>query len=189
METFNVLILDTFPLRRKYKPFKIVAKGSSLWLRLPPARNRKPWETRLPKTHKSWCSRGSLPSHQGRCRGALPSFPQDLIDVETSPTHISIPANQQVQKKKGFDSSRCQHVCRTRYRLLQARSTSKAGYLYTDGADGHKQPSWGFSATWTPRQYAVPKQTGAASYTLLQTRGGLSLAKAAVPNACVHLPR
>lgn len=48
------------------------------------------------------CSPGSLPRQRGGCHGALLSFHQDPIDAETSLTHISIPANGQIQKKKGF---------------------------------------------------------------------------------------
>lgn len=123
--------------------------------KLAPASNRKPWETRLPKKHKSRCTPGGLPSHWGDCRGALPSFHWDFLDTYF---HSSKFRRKRVSLALFPTSSSCQHVCRTHCGSLQAKSTSEAGCLYTDGADEHKQPRWGFSALWPPQQHLCPSK-------------------------------
>lgn len=155
METSNMLILDTFLLRRKYKLFKIVAKGSrcctwaGLRLRLPPGRNRKPWEMRLAKkTQILMLPTSAQVVWHASGEGALEPC-SAFIRTRQMRKHLwhTFPFQQmgKFRRKRVLlelfpTRSSCQHACRTCYRLLPGRSTSKAGYLYTDAADGHKDP-------------------------------------------------
>lgn len=200
METSNIFIPDTFLLRRKYKLFEIVAKGSrcctwaGLQLRLPPAGNRKPREMRLTKkTQILMLPAAPQVVCHARCRGALLSFHQDLIDAETSLTRISIPANRQIQKKKGFAGTLPNQVelsaCLQDTLQIAARQEhEQSGVPLHRWCWWAQGPRGGFSAAWAPQQHPVPKQTGTTSYIHpAPTRGGLSSAKAAAPNACGHL--
>lgn len=96
------------------------------------------------------------------------------------------------RRKKGLveftpTSPGCQHVCRTHYQIAASQEHEQSTVPV-------RRWCWWAQATqvrchcwWTPQQHAVPKQTGTASYALLRSRCGLSSARAAVPNACVHL--
>lgn len=184
METSNILILDTFLLRRKYKLFKIVAKGSRCctwagpWLRLPPGRNRKPWEMRLAKKTQILM----LPtSAQVVCHASGEGAVEPcsaFIRTRQMRKHLwhTFPFQQmgKFRRKRVLlelfpTRSSCQHACRTRYRLLPGRSTSKAGYLYTDAADGHKDPGGGSVLYGHPSSTLCPsKQARPPTYTLLR---------------------
>lgn len=197
METFNILILDTFLLRRKHKLQNCCKRKWVLHLNWPVAKvasswNRKPWETKLPKNHKSWRSPGSLPSHWGRggCPWSLLSFHQDLLDVETSLTYTSIPANQQIQKKKSLVIT-CPNQLKLSLSVGHVTDCCKPGAQANQGTFtqmvlmGISNPG-GFQCCMDSPAACCTQANRCCSRTLLWTRGGLSLAKTAVPNDCVH---